>query len=267
MQKIALVGFGWLGLPLGKHLKESGFDVVGTTTSESKLLELEKLGFKTILLNLNAIGDEKELIQFFSDCEICVLTIPPSKSLFQTYQNQCLKLVSFFSENTKFIFTSSTSVYTDKVQLASEDTQILSDYNFTSQLFQTEKTLSKLLGNRLTILRLAGLFGENRNPAKFLSGKSNLQNAKGLVNLVHQEDVIRFITEIIKKDIWGNCFNVCSSEHPTREEFYTWMCAKENLAEPQFEKSESSPDSKIVSNDKGKTKLNFTYKFDSPFEF
>lgn len=267
MQKIALVGFGWLGLPLGKHLKENGFDICGTTTSENKISELENLGLNPILLNLNAIEEENEFPHFFSDCDICVLSIPPSKSLFQAYQNQCLKLVSFFPENTKFIFTSSTSVYSDTVQIATENTQILSDYNFTSQLFQTEKALEKNLGNRLTILRLAGLFGENRNPAKFLAGKSNLQNAKAAVNLVHQEDVISFILEIIKQNVWGEIFNVCSSEHPTREEFYTWMCAKEKLAEPQFEKSEENTLSKIVSNEKGKTRLNFMYTFDSPFQF
>lgn len=41
MQKISVLGCGWLGLPLSKKLIESGFVVKGSTTSSEKLSQLE----------------------------------------------------------------------------------------------------------------------------------------------------------------------------------------------------------------------------------
>lgn len=35
--KISILGIGWLGFPLAKKLIEIGYDVKGSTTSESKI--------------------------------------------------------------------------------------------------------------------------------------------------------------------------------------------------------------------------------------
>jgi nucleoside-diphosphate-sugar epimerase len=267
MSKIALVGLGWLGLPLAQSLKNKGFDICGTTTSASKLDSIQSLGIDARILNLNSAFDQQEFKEFFSTVSVCILSIPPSKTLFQSYQNQCLQLVTLFPDTCKFIFTSSTSVYADNCKLAEENSKILSDYNFTSQLFLTEKALQKELGNQISILRLAGLFGENRNPAKFLSGKKDLKNPDAKVNLVHQQDVISFIETLIEQNVWGEIFNVCASNHPTRKEFYTWKCEQDMLALPEFENTDQKNTSKEVSNQKGKDQLNFKYKFDSPYDF
>ena len=43
-KKIAILGCGWLGLPLAKSLLSKGYKVKGSTTSESKLEILENAG-------------------------------------------------------------------------------------------------------------------------------------------------------------------------------------------------------------------------------
>ena len=42
--KISILGCGWLGLPLAKKLIENGYEVKGSTTSESKLELLKNAG-------------------------------------------------------------------------------------------------------------------------------------------------------------------------------------------------------------------------------
>ncbi|MGV3629925.1 MAG: hypothetical protein ACO1O6_01890 [Bacteroidota bacterium] len=267
MEKIAVVGLGWLGLPLGFELLASSYRVSGTTTSPGKLDSLQGKGFELSLLDLNKGIDKPGMQAFFDGTSICIINLPPGKSIFQSYKNQCLELIALFPAYTKFIFISSTSVYSDKVSLAQENTAVLTDYNFSSQLFQAEKALKMELKDRLTILRLAGLFGENRNPARHLSGKSGLKNPGGAVNLVHQRDCISFILEVIRQECWGEVFNVCASDHPPRELFYSRMCEKEGWDLPAFDVDEPMSVSKIVSNEKGKHLLNFTYDYDSPFDF
>ena len=267
MKNVGIIGLGWLGLPLAKNLQKEGYTIFGTTTSLEKKIKLEKEGFHVLVLNLNEDQNESEVQEFFKSCNFAFLNIPPSKCNFQSYQSQILSAVSFFEIGTKFIFASSTSVYSENVKIALEDSQILSDFNYSSQLFLTEKGLKSKLDSDLTILRFAGLFGDNRNPARFLAGKKNLKNGNSPVNLVHLDDCVSFISRLFENKLFGEIINVCASEHPSREEFYSWKCFQDKLEKPEFESQEDIFLTKIVSNEKSKMILNFTYKFDSPFQF
>ena len=68
MQKISLLGCGWLGLPLAKSLLEKGFLVNGSTTSEDKISILKREGIRPFLISLggNEIGSEIDLFLHFS---------------------------------------------------------------------------------------------------------------------------------------------------------------------------------------------------------
>jgi nucleoside-diphosphate-sugar epimerase len=114
------------------------------------------------------------------------------------------------------------------------------------------------------ILRLSGLVGPNRNPARFLAGKKNVANPNNKINLVHQTDVIRFIEQCIQQDVAG-VFNVCSSEHPTREEFYTKVCLHQSLEAPLF--AIDTEETRWVNNAKSKSELNFEYQYDNLLEY
>jgi hypothetical protein len=45
------------------------------------------------------------------------------------------------------------------------------------------------------------------------------------------------------------------------------MCRKEGWEPPVFERTEEHTSDKTISNDKGKQQLNFSYRYDSPFDF
>lgn len=257
MQTIGIIGLGWLGLPLAKKLVESGFKVKGSVRSEQKKNQVEASGILSIVLDVS-VEQQNNPSSFFEDCSVAIITIPPSKTPFNSYQSSILKACSLFPENCQFIFTSSTSVYADHVANAIEDTKILSDYNFTSQLFLTEKALQQHFKERITILRLGGLFGEDRNPAKHLAGKIELKNPDAPINIVHQEDVIEIIFQLIKNKIAGEIFNVCCDNHEKRKEFYTKQCEKLNLPTPIF--SEVNDTLKCISNRKLKKALGNVFK-------
>ncbi|WP_416171378.1 NAD(P)-binding domain-containing protein [Algoriphagus boritolerans] len=42
MTTVSIIGLGWIGEPLGIHLQEKGFQVLGSTTSAEKLEHLSK---------------------------------------------------------------------------------------------------------------------------------------------------------------------------------------------------------------------------------
>ena len=71
-----------------------------------------------------------------------------------------------------------------------------------------------------TILRFAGLFGGERHPGNWFSDGRKIPQPNGYVNMIHQEDCIEIIHEIIDQNCWDITLNACADHHPTRKEFY-----------------------------------------------
>ncbi len=270
MMKIAIIGFGWLGLQLGKSLSEKGHEIIGTTTTPSKIKMLEELGFSATILDFSSEIPQK-LNLFFEKTEICILNFPPKRNNsnpnIQFYGEQLLKAIQPFSNNTKFIFVSSTGIYPDSISVAKEDEFDRISIVNENPLAYAEEVLHQKLTDRLTIVRMAGLIGADRQIAKYFAGKTELPNGKSPVNLIHQIDCVGIISKIIDSNFWGEIFNACASLHPSREQYYTFSCAELNLQTPTF-KVESNPAiSKTVNNEKSKTVLGYQYQLDNPFDF
>lgn len=268
--KIAIIGFGWLGLPLGKSLLAKGHKIVGTTTTFSKIKSLEENGFSVELFDLSA-NLPQNLNSFFEKTDICILNFPlkrnKSNADIRFYGEQLLKAIQPFFDKTKFIFVSSTGIYPDSITIAKENEFDRLGILNENHLAYAEEVLHQNLKERLTIVRMAGLIGEDRQIAKYFAGKVNLPNGKSPVNLIHQKDCIGIIEAIIEKQIWGEIFNACASEHPTKEAYYTFCCDKLKLTKPLYAIEENTFISKIVDNQKSKSLLDYQYELDNPFDF
>ena len=123
-----------------------------------------------------------------------------------------------------------------------------------------EQLLREALGERLTIIRFSGLMGPDRFPGRFLAGKKEVPNGKAPVNMIYQTDCIQLIAEVINQDCWGEIFNGCADDHPTREDFYTKAALKLGLEPPTFSQTPTGQ-FKIISNEKSKTILGMKYQY------
>jgi nucleoside-diphosphate-sugar epimerase len=234
-KKVTLIGCGWLGLPLGINLLKNGYTVFGSTQSVEKVEYLSSLGLNGFLYseeNLTHIPNEAKL------SDLLIINFPPSKSA--DYAKQISDLIQVFSNDTKVIFTSSTSVYKDIDGQVNEQSEL----NETHPVSLAEQSVINS-NHAYCIFRLAGLIDENRHPIKFLSGRET-QNALGRVNLVHKIDVISAIETQLDSTKWNTVYNVCSPEHPTRKEYYTKSAEFKGLPHPIFN-SEGSTGKEISS--------------------
>ena len=84
--------------------------------------------------------------------------------------------------------------------------------------------------------------------------------------MIHRDDCIQVIYEIINQEIWNELFNVCSDNHPTRKEFYTQQAKKQGFVPPEFA-IDGEPSFKIISNEKLKKKLDYKLLFPDPSMF
>ena len=256
--KIAIVGCGWLGLPLAISLLKKGNTVIGTTTSQQKLPQLDEVGVVSKLWSFSQNMEEASL-SFLEGIDVLVLNIPPREkgSSFQ-YSQEIMKVCSTLSQRTKVIFISTTSVYPDTLEIATEEYQF-AESDLLKETVMAEVKCRKILGERLTILRLAGLIGENRHPIKSLAGREGVQYGNSPINLIHQKDAIGLIEQIINKNFWGEVLNGCYPIHPTKEKYYQNAANFFHLPAPKF--LQNTEIRKIVSSDKSQRALSYEFLY------
>jgi nucleoside-diphosphate-sugar epimerase len=270
MTQISILGCGWLGLPLAKALLENGFSVKGSTTSNEKISILENSGIQPYLIALSENETIGNLNNFLENSKVLILDVPPKLrgSEKENFVSKIENLIPFIEKSSveKVLFISSTSVYGDTSTALSvtEETKTFPDTESGKQLVQAEQLLQSNSKFKTTILRFGGLIGEDRHPIKFLAGRSNIENPNAPINLIHQDDCIGIILEILRlaqndKLERNGTFNAVAPYHPSRKEYYTQKAIEFNLALPEFN-SENLTFGKTISSDKIETVLGYTFK-------
>jgi nucleoside-diphosphate-sugar epimerase len=239
VKSVTIIGCGWLGKALGKAFIEKGISVKGTTTTPQKLEELREMGISPFLLSAD-LPNTAVIDELASDA--IVVTVPPS-GRFQ--ENDSLAMHQRLIEQLRrfhylpFYYTSSTSAYPDEERIFTEE-DILPE----GRMLNIEK-LYQAAFPESAILRLGGLFGPDRNPARFFSGKKNVPRPFAPINMTHQSDGVEaLVTLIILRK--SGIYNVVSPEHPTRIDFYTQAALASAMEVPDFDLADLSK-GKVVS--------------------
>ena len=248
MNTISILGCGWLGKPLAISLLNDGYTVKGSTTSEEKLELLEMNGIEPYLVDIS----DFEEYDTFLNADILIIAITSKdvdgfESLIAQIQESSIQ---------KVIFISSTSVYGKLNKVMTEEDVVLK-----LPLTEIENLFKENTYFETTIIRFAGLFGDERHPANWFKNGKKIPQPKGFVNMVHKEDCIEIIHEIIAQNCWNEIFNACSNHHPTRREFYTIAKLSHDFDAPKFEENEVY-EWKIISSKKIQGILNYTFVHD-----
>jgi nucleoside-diphosphate-sugar epimerase len=226
MKSISILGAGWLGFSLGEKLLQLNYQVNASTTHVEKLSAFEQAGLKPFLIQLN---DANEIDESFWT-ETLILSFPPGKS--GDYSSYAIKVEHILKQLPELckrvIMISSTSVYPKKSGHWKEDQLFEAEAPEAQSILDAEEAV--LSSNKQAIiLRLSGLVGYERNPARF--GTSRLP-ANEPVNMIHRDDAIGVIERLLEIENIQGIFNVCSPVHPSRQEFYTARAATLGVESP-----------------------------------
>ncbi|MFZ8932630.1 MAG: hypothetical protein ACO2ZP_01850 [Bacteriovoracaceae bacterium] len=229
--KLLIFGLGRLGSYLLDELSPT-FEVLGTRTSEKKgsSVELYSLG--------NPMPAFDKTISFVIWC------IPPRP----LYKESLVLANKYFPSEIPFIFVSSTSVYQSD-GLKTEESQRDGKQN----IIELEETL-KSFSRPTSIIRPSGLVDNKRHPKNFFKNNSSPEGGESPVNLVHTEDVARFIGFLIKEELCGEDFNLASDTHLSKKEFYN------GVREIPLQFSSKGSLQKIISSEKAKS-FGFDFKY------
>lgn len=260
---VAILGCGWLGLPLAEQLIGKGYKINGSTTTPGKLEVLRASGIEPYLIQVEAEEITGDLTSFLSGVEVLIIDFPPgirsrSPEDYLKSIEQLVKMIRSFSL-TKVVFVSSISVYedTEEFPVYKEEDMPNATSSRGKALIAAEELLRSEKGFSTTILRLGGLIGKDRHPVNQLSGRKDIANPEAPVNLISLTDCIGILEALLEKGSWGEVYNAVFPEHPSKESYYSRKARERSLPLPEFGNEPSK--GKII--DSGKLQLGLDYEF------
>lgn len=265
-KSISILGCGWLGHPLGTRLAQEDWVVRGSTTTKDKIPLLEPDGIMPFYLTLDPelSGDRTDA---FFQSDILFINIPPGrrrKDVAEHHPKQIRSILDHLEGSPVkwIIFASSTSVYGSQNKEMIEEDAGNPDSDSGRALLEAEEMIRNHPGTDYTILRYGGLYGKDRQPGKFMAGKTEIPGGLAPVNLIHQDDAVNIVLEVLRQQCKNEILNCVSDGHPTRKELYMKAAERLGLEPPSFK--EEKGNWKLISNVRLKERLNYRFIYPEP---
>ena len=189
MKSVSIVGLGWLGLPLARHLKNLGWEVKGSKRTHEGVEQMRLIRLESYYLELTPEinADPDDLTDLLS-VDALVINIPPSQYFFDL-ENYVVGVKNLVNEAllygvTHLIFISSTSVFAEVSGKFDENCQPQPSSDVGKALVEIENWLFQLQDIDVDVIRFAGLVGDDRHPVHTLADKKFLNQGITLLNLV-----------------------------------------------------------------------------------
>lgn len=266
-ETITILGCGWLGLPLAQALVKEGYSVKGSTTREEKLEALHDAGVEPWLVRLDPEVNGDDIVAFLQS-DTLIVNIPPLRrdDIVEYHIEQFSSLIDALGQSPvrSVLLVSSTSVYPALNREVTEEDAVDPESLAGQALLLVEEMLMQESGFQTTVLRFGGLIGYDRNPAKYLASMSEIAHPDQPMNLIHRDDCIRIITEIIRLKQWGEVFNACSPLHPMRKEYYGRAAEIAGLPAIPLSQSVEMAPYKVVNSEKLISALHYQFLYPDP---
>ncbi|WKE65583.1 hypothetical protein PVT67_18270 [Gallaecimonas kandeliae] len=226
----AVIGAGWLGLPLAKALRDKGNKILVTRRSQAGCAELAELGLAVVALDLTENNDLGVLAQ----CRQLVLAFPPG--IRRGKGEDYLKMLQRLRDGLAGSAVQNMLLVSSSGALAEQEAELdeTSPADPASPLAQAEQQLLADPRYSASVIRMAGLFGPGRYPGRFLAGKRDLERGAAPVNLIHQADAVGLCLAVLERQAWGQIFHGVAPVAYRRDHFYGEAARLAGLAEPHF---------------------------------
>ncbi len=214
------------------------------------------------------------------DAEALILCVPPTP--FDDYVGSvgAAAREAFDGGVPRLVFTSSTSVYPSRrpplreVPVTETDApvgvdRLPAELGSRGRRMRAAEAAVRAAHPGATILRLGGLRGPDRSPARFLAGRRGVDGPDAPVNLVHRHDVVAVVQALLTEPnegaLRGEVFNVVAPGHPARGDYYPAAARSAGLEPPIFASAppEGSPGKRVSS---AKLRAALGLEFRSPTE-
>jgi nucleoside-diphosphate-sugar epimerase len=260
VKNVAIIGCGWLGHALAKQLLREEYRVTVTVQSEEKKQRLAKEQIDTELLILPVEDPKSTVLNVFGHDTLIISITPQIRQGRSDYPEKVAQLIEMAELGCvkKIVLLSSTAVYNGLSGLVDEQSVLDMNADKVATLIRAEKAAEAFSGETV-ILRLAGLVGPERHPGRFLQGRKLLSDPQAFINLIHQDDAVGVLMEIIKDENIRGIYNAVSATETSKQHYYHAAAEALNLPLPEFSFETSMRFGKRINDEK--LRNSFTYQF------
>ncbi len=237
-RKLSIISLGWMGTKVYSHF-ENMYICSGSFNSKSKGV-IDEFFFD--INNFDKLPESLKL------ADIVFFNIPPSRVIdLKSLNNLFEKLLG-----KRVILVSSTSVYEGSGTF-DEGSQLNPISDRAKKQIDIENALKSIHDDYL-ILRCAGLYGEDRHPGYFLSGKENVSGQYLKINLIGINDILKIMENVLDKSE-VKLLNLVNSNHPIKKEYYNNFCKRFQLKKISFN-DDLNVSSKVIETKYDQFKIN-----------
>ena len=254
-----IIGCGYLGRRLARHWLDAGEVVFATTRNEERADEFQEEGMRPVLFDVTQPSNE------LPAAETVVFAVGFDRSTGHSIQEVYVDglrstLDCLTNDVRRFIYISSTGVYgqTDGGWV-DESSACAPNRDGGKACLAAEHLLRERLGDKVTVLRLAGIYGPDRLPqvATLKRAEPLKVAADAYLNLIHVDDAVRIVAACDSVETPPHLLCVSDGQPILRGDFYGYLAKLINAKPPVFEppaegssRAERARGSKRISNAK-----------------
>lgn len=257
--KVTILGCGYVGTAVARCWQQQGLTVTATTTHDSRIVDLEPIAHRAILVWGN---DATALQTALTDQTVILLSLgaPNANAYEETYLQTAKTLTRVLEQLPtvqQVIYTGSYAVYGDRqAAWVTEETPLAPANRNGEILAETEQILlSATTADRaICIFRLGGIYGPGRELVKIFgraAGAIRPGDGSDASNWVHLDDIVGAI-EFARTHSLRGIYNLVQDVPTTTGELLQQLFAAHNLPAVTWDATQPSsrPYNARVSNQK-----------------
>jgi len=243
--KLFVFGLGYSSLRLVALYSDAFERISGTVRLSGKREQLRRSGlYPRLDVHLfEGTAHEPEIAARASEADVVLVSVPPGQAgdpVLAAY-GETLR-----GGAARVVYLSTVGVYGDhRGRWIDEDTDVASDSERAEARLAAEAAWRRIAGDRLAVLRLAGIYGPERNAlARLREGSARRIVKPGQVfNRIHVDDIACAVMGAVGRRASG-VFNICDDEPGPPQDVIAYAAKLLGLAPPpdeDFATAEMSP--------------------------
>lgn len=249
--KRLVIGCGFLGLPLAHRWQSAGDEVYTTTRSQERAALFEGYGFRPLVLDTTVASTLQQIRSLEFDTIVVAVGMDRSKysSVHDVYFGGLQNVLDNLNENVgQLIYVSSTGVYGDfGGEWVDENSPTKPARDGGKACLAAERLLrDSQFADRATVLRMAGLYGNDRVPTRNTveSKQWGKLSPKGYLNLIHVDDAVNAVCTVAQNSFLAETFLVSDSNPTPRQDYYQYLADQFELGPIPWEDNTPDPNSR-----------------------
>ena len=235
VNRVWIAGAGYLGVPLVQQLQADDYAVSASSRTPREGVVWHAWDFAA-----------HSALQDFQAANTWVVLLPPSSGSDYVAHMRHLCAQAQQLHTAHVVYASSTSVYGSEARVCDEESCVAPESDHAKQIVRCEQIWQNSGLPCVSILRLGGLYDDERHPVRRLSGRVAIQGGKHPVNVVSRSSAVAALAQHVTHS-QGGILNVVETAHPSRSEFYSQEALRLGLPLPEFDASDESDGKTVIS--------------------